>query len=148
MAARYLTVTYVTRQVGHDFLIAAFNQTATTFSQVSAAFYGTVEAASGIVGSKLRKMGYDVPSTSTSAQDVMAITFAVFYEMLCGRPENNLRLPETWTGHPAKLLYEELKLGDAHLSLSYSTKSAVGGVKFDKPSATASENRVFRREGW
>ncbi len=148
MAARYLTVTYVTNQVGKDFLFSALDAdstTSTTFASVSAPFYGVVESSSAIVGTYMRKMGYSVPATSTSAEDVKAITFAVLYETLYARPEVMVPLPDTWAGHPSKLLYEELKTGDAHLSVSGSTEEAIGGFKMSKSATTDSTADGGRR---
>jgi hypothetical protein len=153
VAARYLSVTYCTSLAGHDFVVAAFNQTATTLSSVSAAFWVTVEAASAVAATHVRRMGYTVPASTTDAGDLKALTYAIWYEMMHNRPENRIPLPETWGSDPMKLLFEEVKAGEAHMSLASSAGYAVGGCTWSESStsvspADGSRSTIFTRDRW
>ncbi len=102
----------------------------------------TIEQASDIIASYLRNSGYAPPDTTTPSdiadKTIHAAVAAIVWEALASVPEVSIKLPDGWATHPCVLARDGILNGEAQLSMSVSTISAVGGAGFTNSDPTLS----------
>ncbi len=100
-----------------------------------------IEGATAIVQTALRNSGYSVPTTTTDDTVKLAVMGALWVT-LSSRPEYQIALPENWKEHPCRAAYVGILNGDCPVTLSLTSRDAVGGFSFSDASTSSSTGRV------
>jgi hypothetical protein len=93
-----------------------------------------INAGTALIQSYLRNNGYATPATTTD-QTVMLATAGAIWQTLSSIPSVSLKLPENWQTHPAFIAYTGILSGDAPVTHSLTTTTAIGGSKFTATTA-------------